>query len=401
MRKIVIIGAGFGGIYTYKKLCRRLKWQHKDAKITVIAPDNYFLFSPMLHEVATGGLNLTNVVQPIREIIRCSNDEFVQEKATKINLEKNVVELSSGAKIDYDILVLGIGASTAFYGVNGAQENALQLKTLRDAARIRNKCLHLMQKACEPSFKVSEGGLNWSIIGCGPTGVELAAELAEYAKDFAERAPNFPINKLAITLYDSNDQILKNFNPKISHIAAKVLKSHNIKILNKQKVSLVTEEGIEVNGKIAKSKCIIWTAGVAANKIDISPAPEYKRDQLLLTEHLTLPNFDNVYVVGDMAYVENVPQTGQAAVAMGKYVAKKIAKSKFKKPFKFNAAGMLISLGQWKSAGNIGPFIISGLFGWWVWRTIYLSKLLGIPNKIRTVIDWNIDMFYRRDIAEL
>lgn len=401
MKHIVILGAGFGGIYAYKNLCRKLGRQHKNTKITVVSRDNFFLFSPMLHEVATGGLHPSNVVQPVREILNCKYDNFLQGKIDCVDTEKKQVLINTGLSIKYDKLVIALGATNNYFGTPGAEENAHPLKTLTDAQVIRNKCLRLLQEASEGQGKLDQSSLCWVVVGAGPTGVELAAELAEIAKDFAERAPNLPIKKLDIRILNASEDILQNFNAKIKQVARNVLRQHGIKIITNCLVKSVQQDGVETNQGNIKSKFILWTAGVSANSINIAPTPEANKGRLVVDDNLMLSGVKDVYVAGDMASVENVPQTAQAAVAMGEYVAKAIIKDNNLRPFKFKIKGMLLSLGQWKSVGNVGPIIVQGLFGWWLWRSVYLSKLLGIPNKIRTLVDWNINIFYRRDIAEL
>lgn len=401
MKHIVILGSGFGGIYAYKTLCRKLKRKHKTTKITIVSRDNFFLFSPMLHEVATGGLRATDVVQPIREIINCELDDYIQAEILEVDTKKQVVKIKDRGDIKYTELIIALGANAYYYNIPGAKEHTHALKTIADARKIRNRCLQLLQEASEEGKKVSPTKLRWIVVGAGPTGIELAAELAEYARDFAEKAPSLAIEKLDIQVHNANGKILPGFKDKIKRVAEKTLINHGIKLFNNSLIKKVTTNSIITENRTTESEFIIWTAGVEGVSLPINPKPEIVKGRLVVDEYLQLPNTNNVYVAGDMAYLENLPQTGQAAVAMGKYIGKNLALNKKSNVFKFKNRGMLLSLGQWKSAGNIGPIIVSGLFGWWLWRTIYLSKLLGVPNKIRTAIDWTIDIFYRRDIAEL
>ena len=406
MQRIVLLGSGFGSVYAYRRLSRLRKKYRKLVQITLVARDNYFLFSPLLHEVATGGLRQTDAVQPIREIIDCKRDRFVQDEVVKVNTSNRLVTLKSGAKLEYDELIVGLGAQPNFFGVPGAKENALTLKWLSDARTIRNRCLRVMQIATEKneSGGVDEGLLNWIVVGGGPTGIELATELVEFASSFAERTPSFPLSKLRISIYDSGSQVLNNFPEAVRKIALKNLHQLGIHTILNSRINRVMSDGIETSSGVVKSQVVMWTAGVEPANVAISPAIDLVHGCVKVTDNLQIPGINNVYVVGDMAYVEGVPQLAQAAVKMGEYAADSIAagwKKTSISPFKFKNRGMLISLGQWKSAGYVGPIIISGFIGWWIWRTVYLSKLLGTPNKLRTMIDWTIDIFYRRDLAEL
>lgn len=406
MQRIVLLGSGFGSVYAYRRLSRLRRRYRKHVQITIVARDNYFLFSPLLHEVATGGLRQTDAVQPIREIIDCKRDRFVQDEVVKINVDKKLVSLKSGDVMEYDRLIIGLGARPNFFNTPGAEDNVITLKWLTDARSIRNKCLRAMQRVAEQNEtgEVDEGLLNWIVVGGGPTGVELATELVEFANSFSERTPSFPRKKLNISIYDSGSQVLSNFPQQVRQIALNTLHKLGINTVFNSKIESVSADSIETAGKVVKSKLVMWTAGVSPTNVVIIPKPETTRGCINVDEQLRLRGFKDTYVVGDMAYVEGVPQLAQAAVKMGEYAANSIAadwQNTKIKPFKFKNRGMLVSLGQWKSAGYVGPIIIKGFIGWWIWRTVYLSKLPGAPNKLRTVIDWTIDIFYRRDLAEL
>jgi NADH dehydrogenase len=353
----------------------------------------------MLHEVATGGLHSTNVVQPVREIVKCVNDEFIQAEVKSIDTDKKIVITEDGI-VKFDKLIIALGSQSCFYNIPGAEHFSYPLKNLNDAKNIRNQCLKLLQTASEQGKNVDESLLRWIVVGGGPTGIELAAELTELAKDFAERAPMLAINKLDIQVHNGSEQILGMFSEKTRRIALRTLKNHGIKIVNSSLITEVSEDSATTQKGVLKTKFVSWTAGIEPVSIKITPEPKKTRGRLNTEDNLTLEGAKDVYVVGDIAYDKTAPQTAQAAVSMGKHVAKSIIRNN-DKPFVFKQKGLLLSLGQWKSAGTLGPFSISGLLGWWLWRTVYLSKLIGIPNKIRTLVDWNIDIFYRRDIAEM
>lgn len=403
---LVLLGGGFGSIYAYRGLRRTLK-SNPDLKITLISNQNYFLFSPMLHEVASGGLSPDSIAQPLLDIVAGTNTDLVVGTVVAIDRLKRRIVLQDKRTFDYDYLVIGLGAETAFYNTPGAAQYSLPLKTMSDAVAIKNMALENMQAVLQDNLSETEikNKLRWIVVGGGPTGVELAAELVEFARDFAARTDKFPLSLLSVEICNRGPELLAMMDFSVRQLAAANLRQSGVKVLYNCSVVSV-EKGIVITDSGEKITCgmVVWTAGVAPVKVKISPDITNEKGCVVVDEYLRAPGDDRVFVIGDMASVAGVPQTAQAAVAMGDHVAKVLVSqlnNSTPPPFVFFSRGTLVSLGSWNAAGKIGSITIGGFIGWWLWRTIYLSKLLGLSKKIRTVIDWTIDMFYRRDIAKL
>jgi NADH:ubiquinone reductase (H+-translocating) len=403
--KIVILGGGFGGVYTLKYLH---KFFHKtDIKLVLVNKKNYFLFTPLLHEFTTGSVSLENLVEPIREIIRCCDYEFIHGEVKRIDLEKKIVELNE-SNLSYDYLIIALGSKTNFYNIPGAEENSFTLKSLDDAIRLRNHFIHMFEIALKDK---DEGILTFVIVGGGATGVELAAEMSDYFyKTFSKFYPKEIISKVKIILVEKGNELIPQFSPKLRKIALEVLRKKNIEVILGKGVKEVGKDFIKLDDEtIIKTKTVIWTAGVEPNLPEIiGNIVKDNKERLIVNEYLQVKNYENVFSIGDVCcYIQNqkpLPQLAQVAVRQAKFVAKNIfnlIKNKPLEKFVYKHQGDLISLGRFFAIGEIKNFTFSGFFAWILWRGVYLSKLISNKDKIKTFIDWLLDFFYPRDITEI
>ncbi len=410
--KIVILGGGFGGVYTLKYLhkffhTRGLTRINVDVKLILVNKKNYFLFTPLLHEFATGSVSLENLVEPIREIIKCCDYEFIHGEVKRIDLEKKIIELNEN-KLDYDYLVIALGSKTNFYNIPGAEENSFTLKSLDDAIRLRNHFIHMFEIASKDKDEVL---LTFVIVGGGATGVELAGEMSDYFyKTFSKFYPKEIISKVKIILIERGNELIPQFSPKLRKIAFEVLKKKNVEVILGKGVKEVGKDFIKLDDEtIIKTKTVIWTAGVEPNLPEIIGNVEKdSKRRLIVNEYLQVKNYDNVFALGDVcSFIQNqkpLPQLAQVAVRQAKAVAKNIFNLIQNKPlekFVYRHQGDLISLGRFFAIGEIKNFTFSGFFAWILWRGVYLSKLISNKDKIKTFIDWLLDFFYPRDITEI
>ena len=411
-KKIVIVGAGFGGIYVARKLKKLIK--SGLVEVTLINKTNYFLFTPLLHEVATGGLSPISATEPIREIIRNTGIQFKQAEVTTINLSEKVIETNS-EKIKFDYLVLSSGAETNFHGIPGAKENSLPLKSLRDALSIRTKIIDSFEKAAaEPVGEKRTKLLTFVVVGAGATGVELVAEIAEFAVGtlYPYYADTFCKKRdIKIILISREAEILSHFPKKLRDWSLQILNKKGISVLRDTSVTEIDENGASLkNGQKILSSNIFWTAGVSPilpqiiGNIGLTENNRVKVDKNLLAL-----NQDSVFVLGDVAYFENgqsgtVPMLAQAAVSQAKTVAENLQNILSGKPlqsFKYKSMGSLISLGEWQAVGDILGFKIKGKFAWWLWRTVYLFKFLSWKKRFRIASEWTINLFFSRDTTKI
>lgn len=411
-KKIVIVGAGFAGAYVYQYL-HQIFHKNKNIELIMVNQRNYFLFTPLLHEAATGLQNPTNVAEPLHKVLCCLSDLHLTQ-AKKINAKKQILETKNG-NIKYDYLVLALGSKTAYYGIPGAREHSLDIKTIADAKKIKNKFIDNFKSATDTTDKKQRAQLlNFVIVGGGPTGVELAAETHEFVHDTL--CHMFKHEKLhdyvRITLVDSNNDLLHQFPLSMRQSALKALQKKNIKILLGNSVNRVTEKNIKLdNGKILATNTVIWAAGVEPQEIDFDQKIEKnKRGQLRVNEFLQVIDHKNIFALGDMAEIIDpvtgapTPAKAQAAVREARVAAYNIfrlIKKRKPKAFYYHHIGDLISLGRWRATGHIKGIGFSGRLTWLLWRLVYLSKLLSWQKKIKVLTNWIIDMFSFRDISRL
>lgn len=411
MVKILIIGNGFGGIYTLKNLHKHL-CGNREVKISLVGESNFFLFTPLLHEVATGSINAENIIEPVQEVLGCCIDKFYFGRGEFINLQEHTLQVA-GEKIGYDYLVLAPGAETNFYNIPGAKEFALPLKSLEDARKIKNKCIATLEQASRVEDRLERKKmLSFSVVGGGPTGVELVAELYEFLiETFSHYYPPDLIEDISITLVQKDAELLPQFSKKLREKSLHVIQKKGIQVMLNAEVKEVKEKEIILNTGNLPSYTTIWVAGI--KPIDLTwqgSAPELKNGKIIVNEYLELKDYKNVFALGDAAYLEDkktgmpIPALAQAAVSQADTVAKNIKlsiKGKELQPFKYQSLGSLVSVGQWMAVGEIFGFSFSGHLAWWVWRTVYLFKLISFSKKVKVALEWTINLFYPRDISQL
>ncbi len=425
-KHIVIIGTGFGGLYSYLEL-HKIFHKTKDIKITLVNKTDYFLFVPMIHEVATGNLSPSSVIQPILTIPQCCLDEFVHGEVDRVNADDKKVfitrDVSGGSSgkinkdsyvIEYDYLIMGLGSVSNYFNIPGAREYCLELKNLKDAKNIKNRVIQNFEHArCVQEEDICSH-LTFAVIGGGPTGVELAGELSDLV--YGELATAFPdiYKKSRIVLLHGKDRLIDRANPWLSDTAYKILKEKNVDVRLNNRVTKIDQSNIFTDNGNIRSCTAIWTAGVKARSLEIESKSEIKREfktgRIVVNNNLQLNEYPEFFVVGDQACIidkesgQPYPMRAQFAVREGKVAARNIHNLMRKKPLKefcWNDKGFIVSLGKGGAIAQIGGVLFSGRFAWWLYRTAYLFKLIGIRMKIRTAIEWTINLFSPRDISKL
>ncbi len=400
--KIVIIGGGFGGVYTANKLNRLLK-DHQDAEIILINKTNYFLFTPLLHEVATGGLSPASIAEPLREIFRKSKVTFHQGEATKIDEETQTVYIDDYS-LTYDYLVLATGTQTHLRHID--HKEIFELKNLRDAINLRNQIIDVVENAThEKNIRIKDSLTNFVIVGAGATGVELATELSDFIyntiidKYYPDGCTAYDIK---IYLLHSDNSVLSYLNSKIQRYATKILNEKKIVLKTNTKVESIYNKIIKLdNGETIEAHTTIWTAGVIPNHLYTQ---EEKIRRILVNDFLQTTKHPNIFIVGDIAEQDlPAPMLAQVATQEAIIVANNILaliKNKKLKPFRFKSQGTLLSLGSWRAVGEIFGINIHGRFTWWLWRTVYLFKFLSWRKRFRIMLEWTINLFFPRDITK-
>lgn len=408
--KIVILGSGFGGLYTALHLDKSLA-RDADIEITLVNRENFFLFTPMLHEVAASDLDITHIVSPVRKLLK--NVQIFNGSVESIDLASRVVHVSHGDEhhhheLEYDHLVLSLGSVTNFYGNKGLEENALTMKSLGDAIFLRNQLISNLEEAdfeCCP--KVREPLINFVVAGGGFAGVETIAGINDFLREALKFYPNLKEDMLRIVLVHAGDTILPELSQKLGKYAQEKLAMRGVEIHLNTKVSEVNgNEVILSDGTQITTNTMIWTAGTSPNPLLETLPCDKERGKLCANEFMEVKGFPGVWAVGDCASITDLksgkpyPPTAQHAIRQGKILAHNITVSirgGARKPFVFETIGQLAALGRRTGVAQIFGYNFSGFLAWWLWRTIYLMKLPRFEKKLRVALDWTLDLLFEKD----
>lgn len=409
--RIVVLGAGFGGLYTVQHLLAQLPTDA--AEITLINQTNYFLFTPMLHEVATGGVGHHQVVESIREIFHTQPVKVLVTEVKEVDLEKQTVVTKNGG-IKFDYLVIALGSTTNFYNVPGAEAHTITLKNLRDAISLRNRLIDMFEKASiTKDLLKRQALLSFGIVGGGPTGVELVAEMAELFWDnIIKMYPGvFAQNEIKLYLFSQAPELLSVFHQSLREEALQVLKNRGVDVHLATTITEVTKDGVILQGgTVIPMETIIWAAGTMPNTPTFSGKVEVDTgNRIRVDQYLNVVGEQNVFALGDVASLidlqtsKPIPMLAQVAVAQAKIVATNIT-ARIKgdqalRPYIYRLKGSLVSLGQWNAVAEVFGYRFSGRFAWYLWRTVYLFKFISWEKRFKIALDWTVGIFSLRDIT--
>jgi len=419
--RILILGAGFGGMFVAKALEGYVK--KGEIELTIVNRTNYFLFTPLLHEVATGGLNPRNVAEPLRQIFKGTGVRIAQGAVEHIDLaQKLVVTKTDGhlCELHYDYLVIATGAESNYYGIPGADKFTYPLKDLADAARIRNRIIDAFEQAILMDKREDRvKALSFAVVGGGPTGVETAAELSEFVSGMVKQYYYDTECTPAVTLIHTGKELLEMFKPTLREAAARRLMHNGVTLQLSSMVTSVTKDGLTLAGNMTiPATTVIWAAGVKSSIPHFEgKIPALYAGRLAVDEFFRISDEDRVFALGDVAsYIDTdnpnvgpkgpvpLPMLAQVAESQAKMLARNILASidaKKLKPFHYHSKGSMVSVGQWFAIGEIFSFDLAGHFTWWLWRTVYLFKFASWQKRVEIAFEWTLDLFYPRDITKL
>lgn len=414
-KRILILGGGFAGAYTALRL-EKLLGGAADVEVVVVSKENFVLFTPMLHEVAGSDLGVTDIVQPLRKMLRHTRIAIADVEA--IDLEKKRVrvrhpDLPEAYDVVYHHLVLALGAVTNFYHTPGLEEHAFTMKTLGDAIRVRNGIIDALELADNQSDESRRRTtLTVVVAGGGFAGAETVGAINDFMREGLQLYPHLTEGMIRVVLVHPGAVILPELGESLGCYAQKKLGERGVEILLNTKVSGFDGATVTLgDGATISSRMLIWTAGTTPAPVIANLPCALQRGRVLVNEYLEIPDFPGVWALGDCALVPDplnpgkfYPPTAQHAVRQADVLAKNIVatlRSEQPQPFKFKAIGLLASIGRRCGVAEILGMRFSGIIAWWLWRGIYLAKLPGFPKKVRVAIDWTLDLFFSKDIVQL
>jgi len=412
--RILILGGGFGGFYTALGLERRLGGRHE---IVLVAPENYFLYTPLLPEAAAGALEPRHLVVPLRSALRRTRVVLGEASGVDTAAREVTVCVPEGADLTlaYDHLVLALGSTTRMpASVAGLAERAVGFKTLAEAIWLRNRVLQHLEIADATADDAARRALlTFVFVGGGYAGTEAAAELFELAREAIRYYARLRTGELRFVLLEAAPTILRELGDDFAARVQAGLGRKGIEIRTGTTLREVHDDHVVLaTGETIPTRVVVWTAGVVAHPLVATiPAERDQRGRLVTTPELRIPGLLNTWAVGDCGSIPDAedggkpaPPTAQHGLRQARTLAGNIAaaiEGGAMTPFAHGNLGMLAGLGSHDGAGRVFGVPVSGFLAWWLVRTYHLLQLPTMARKVRVVIDWTIQLFFPRDIAQL
>ena len=393
MKKVVIVGAGFGGLTVAKHLAKY------DFDITIIDKTNHHVFQPLLYQVATTALSPADISTTIRSVFSdYKNVKVLLGEVSSIDKENSKVNFNN-SEIGFDYLIIATGSSHSYFGKDEWEKHAPGLKTLNDALKIREKILLSLEAAEKETDPVKrQKYLNFVIIGGGPTGVELAGAISEIVnKNVLPDFRNVDASMTKVYLIEALPKVLSTYPDKLSEHAVEDLKELLVEVILGEKVTEVNENGVGVGDRFIESSNVLWAAGNEVSPLIKSLETETdKTGRAIVNDDLSLKENEKIFIIGDAAAVNDGEGNYLAAIApvaiqQGRYVAKIIAKNlsdESRKKFRYNDRGTLATIGKAKAVGVVKGFNLSGWIAWLAWSFIHILYLIGFRNRLRVMVEW-------------
>jgi NADH dehydrogenase len=390
--RVVIVGAGFGGLAAAKALARA------PTEVLVVDQRNHHTFQPLLYQVATAALSPAEIAWPIRHILkRQTNARVLLARVTGVDAAEHRLTSDIGA-IAYDQLVLAVGAAHSYFGHDDWAPFAPGLKTLEDALAIRRRILAAFERAEAAGRGADPALTTFVIVGGGPTGVEMAGAIAEIARD-ALRNEFRHIDPAAarILLVEAGPRILPTFPARLAANAARRLTRYGVEVVAGETVTTVDAAGVTLDGRRIEAATVLWAAGVRAGALTSGLSVEHDRaGRVMVGADLSLAGHPEIFVIGDAAQVSRngkpIPGIAPAAKQMGAYVgdliARRLAGRPSPPPFRYRHAGDLATIGRGSAVVNLGAIQLTGLIGWLFWGFVHIYFLIGLRARFFVALDW-------------
>ena len=393
--RVVIIGAGFAGLTLARKLAK------SDFQVVIIDKNNYHQFQPLFYQVAMAGLEPSSIAFPLRKLFQGNKNLFIRVcEAHTINTEQKCIDTSSGV-VNYDYLVIAIGADTNFYGNSAFSEHTIPMKSVSEALYLRNRILGDYETSLTVrDYDSRQGLIDIVIVGGGPTGVEVAGALAEMKKYVIPKDyPELDAEEIDIYLVQSSDRLLPSMSEAASDKALKFLRRLEVKVILGKRVTDYNGNTVKLSdGATIPTDKVIWAAGVKGNFLEGFPEEVWTRgNRLKVNRFNQIQGYESIFAIGDIAYMEEEnwpngqPQVAQTAMQHAKVLAKNLKlrlKDKSMHPFRYKDLGSMATIGRNRAVVDLPRLKFQGAFAWYVWLAVHLFQILGVKNKLFIFINW-------------
>ena len=391
--RVVIIGAGFGGLWAAKALA------NKPVDVTVIDRKNHHTFQPLLYQVATAVLSPGEIASPIRRILsKNRNTEVILGEIVSIDKNARTVELETGTLVNFDYLIVAAGARHSYFGRDEWEMLAPGLKTVEDAVDMRRRILLTFELAERRTYLTgNHKEINFVVVGGGPTGVELAGAIADIArqalsKDFMA----IDTTKSHVLLFEGSDRVLGTFPKDLSESAKKQLEDLGVEVHLNSLVTDIQPGKVKVADRWIDCDVVLWATGVAASSLGRMLGETDRAGRVHVSPDLSLPDNENIFVIGDMASIkqkngEPVPGLAPAAMQMGSFAAAMVLadqKGMPRRDFNYVDKGMMATIGRRRAIADIRGWKFSGFIAWLMWTFLHVLLLIGFRNRFAVMFDW-------------
>lgn len=394
-KRVVIIGGGFAGLNLAKKLSKA------NYQIVLVDKNNYHQFQPLFYQVAMAGLEPSSIAFPLRKIFQKHQNVYIRvTEVLEVELANNRLQTTLGI-MNYDYLVLGIGADTNFFGNENLAKHCIPMKSVGEALYLRNAMFNDYEIALSTDeYEERQGFIDTVIVGGGPTGVEVAGALAEMKQYILPKDyPELDNEEVDIYLVQSGGRLLKGMSDEAGEKAKQYLEELGVKIILNCRVTNVDKNFVYMkDGSTIRSRKVIWAAGITGNKLKGIPEESIVwGNRLKVNAYNQIEGLANIYAIGDIAYMETEafptghPQVAQVAIQQGQHLAKNFKnklKNKPLSPFKYNDLGAMATIGRHRAVVDLPLFKTQGFFAWFVWLFVHLFALIGMRNKVIVFINW-------------
>lgn len=418
--RVVILGGGFGGVYTAHHL-EKLSGPGAALRVTLVSRENYFLMTPLLFEAGSGVLEPRHAVNPIRPLFK--RTRFVEAEIQSVDFDRKVVTAAPGEdevyEIEFDHLVVAVGGVTNTTLVPGS-EHAITFKTLGDAIYVRNHTIDLFERAdIEKDAQRRAAMMTFVVVGAGLVGTELIGEMTEFVHNVLRSYRNINAAELRFELIEAGKKIVPEMDTELTDYAAKVLGRHGVNIRVNAKVMRIEPGRIHLQGaeghagEVIVSDTIVIATGVKPGPlVDQLTLEKDRKGRIVTDATMLVKGRTGVWALGDCAAIPDpaspdgrpYPQLAQHALREAKVLAHNIVRAiegQPLQPFAYTNKGVLAALGHFRGVGRVGPIRIYGFIGWWVWRTYYLMQMPQWQRRVRIMVDWTIALLFKNDIVKL